>query len=125
MSKVTSTDSRPIILTLGTAIVFGGLLLIFKNPQIGVFIDWVRAGNHFNEGVVLALQRKHEYAIRAYNRAIAVNPEFARAYYKRGKAYHGLDNYQEVLKNLDRALELESKYKNDGEFYYLRSLSLL
>ena len=120
MSKVTYTDSRPIILTLGTAIVFGGLLLIFKNPQIGVLIDWIRAGNHFNEGVVLALQRKHEDAIRAYDQAIAINPEFARAYYKRGRAHYVLNNYQEALKNLDKALDLEPRYDNDSEFYSYR-----
>ena len=41
-----------------------------------------------------------------YDRAIEINPDFAKAYYNRGVAYGKLGNHRQAISDYDRAIEI-------------------
>lgn len=61
----------------------------------------------FDKGFAL-LVREHSYneAIKAFNKAIELDPQFAAAYYGRGVAKYKLDDYKDAKDDLLKAVEL-------------------
>ena len=49
---------------------------------------------------------RFEEAIEAYNKAIEINPQYAKAWYNKGNALDELGKHEESLKALDKAKEL-------------------
>ncbi len=76
---------------------------------------------HFNRGLAYHAKRELDLAIADYDRAIALNPEFAEAYNYRGKAYFQKGNHDGAMPDLDRAIELKPEY---AEAYANRGLVL-
>jgi tetratricopeptide (TPR) repeat protein len=62
--------------------------------------------------------KKFAEAIEDYNRAIALKPDFAVAYFNRGDAKKALGQYEEAIKDFDRTIELRPdlshSYGNKG-----------
>ena len=48
-------------------------------------------------------------AIKTFSRAINANPNYAEAYYKRGKCHAKLKNYQAALDDFSKNIDLNSK----------------
>ena len=63
----------------------------------------------------MAKQREYEKAIKAYDRVIEIDRDFADAYYNRGVAKVRLKEFREAIKDFDKAIEL----KPDDIFCYL------
>ena len=63
--------------------------------------DWI------DNGDALQQQLKCDEALKAYNRAIELDPNNARAWSGRGSALHELGNYGEAVQTYDKALELD------------------
>src|SRR5208283_4385691 len=58
-------------------------------------------------------------AIEAYNKAIELNPDMARAYLERGNAHLARGNYEQAIKDLSKAIELKINYKPDYALAYV------
>ena len=80
--------------------------------------EWLEKGNkHFiNEG--------NDAAIEAYTSAIALNPNYADAYYNRGTAYHNKGQYDRTILDYNKAIALDPNdaiaYHNRGAAYYMK-----
>ncbi|MEO9028848.1 MAG: tetratricopeptide repeat protein [Ktedonobacteraceae bacterium] len=68
--------------------------------------DWL------NEGNALYNLKRYEEALDAYNRAIALDPNFANAYNNKGAALNGLKRYEEALDAYNRAIALDPNFAN-------------
>ena len=52
----------------------------------------------------------HDEAIQAYDKAIQLDPKFARAWYYKGSSLSNLDRYDKAMEAYDKAIELDPKY---------------
>ncbi|MGD1920351.1 MAG: tetratricopeptide repeat protein [Pleurocapsa sp.] len=82
-----------------------------KNPeQIIDEQDLLNAAIYSNRGSVGISQKQWNTALKDLNRAIELDPNFARAYMNRGLLYSILKRWDDALKNFNRAIELYPKY---------------
>jgi len=71
---------------------------------------YMLAASHRHFGNRYGLKREHEQAVEGYTRAIAHNPQHARAYLERGILYwRELDHPRRAVLDLSMAYELDSK----------------
>lgn len=73
-----------------------------------------------DEGLALHEQDNFQGAIKLYNEAIQLKPDFSWAYNNRGIVYYNLGKYQQAIADCSKAIELNPKF---AEAYQLRSLS--
>ena len=77
----------------------------------------------FNRGRDYSEQGDHENAIEAYDEAIRLNPQSAKAYNNRGIAYGELSQYERAIEDFDEAIRLNPQepgaYFNRGIAYRL------
>ena len=63
----------------------------------------------------------YEKAIADYTKAIELRPDYASAYYNRGKVFLGLKNYEKAIADYTKAIELRpddaSAYDNRGKVF--------
>ncbi|MDZ4877658.1 MAG: Photosystem I assembly protein Ycf3 [Chroococcidiopsis cubana SAG 39.79] len=108
-----------ILTVFAIATVFGGVALTVYTQQNRIW-----AGYFFNEGVIEDIQGRGKEAIENYDQAIKLNPNFARAYYKRGltnvkqgRVNVDREQYNKALDDYQRAQRLDVRYTNSAEFY--------
>jgi len=66
--------------------------------------DWLKEGNdHYKEG-------KSREALVAYDHALALDPDYAQAFARKGRALQALKHYDEALAAYDHALALDPNY---------------
>ena len=65
--------------------------------------DWL------NKGVALYSESKYDEAIKAYDEAIRLDPDFADAWYKKGVALKNQGEYDEAIKAYDEVIRLNHK----------------
>jgi tetratricopeptide (TPR) repeat protein len=80
---------------------------------------------HFFKGASYVIRGQYDKAISDYNKAIELNPRFAKAYVVRGYAYErGKDQYDKAISDYNKAIDLSpndaSAYENRGLAYYLK-----
>ena len=63
--------------------------------------EWV------GKGVALSKLGKHEEALNAYNKAVEINPQYAKAWYNKGDALYVLNRYEETLEAYEKAVKLD------------------
>lgn len=82
------------------------LLSLLCSPAFGQTsaIDW------YNKGNVLYNQSKYDEAIRAYDKAIEINPQYAQAIEDKGFALYKEGNYKDAIKAYDRVIEINPQY---------------
>ena len=68
----------------------------------------------FREGTDLLQQGHYESAIRAFDKAIQLDPTFSVAYYSRGYAYGQLGQHERAIQDYDQAIRLDP---NDADAY--------
>jgi tetratricopeptide (TPR) repeat protein len=78
--------------------------------------------NFFISGNAFYDQGKYQEAIEDFNKALELDPKFAKAYNNRGNAFHVQGKYQEAIEDYNKALELDTKfakaYYNRGAAFY-------
>lgn len=77
------------------------LLLNFPNDEYG----------YYYKGVCEFALNNHKEAIKAYLKAIQLNPAFAKAYFNLGACYYDYNDYDNALINIAKAMILFSKLK--------------
>ena len=74
------------------------------------------------KGGSLFLEGQRDEAIAAYNKAIEIDPKYAKAYLGRGIAYYGKGEYFMAVADCTKAIELDPtdslSYSNRGMAYY-------
>ena len=65
---------------------------------------------HYNRGVILSQQQKHEEALAALDQALALQPNAAAVHFNRGVVLAELERHREALESYDRVLALEPAY---------------
>jgi tetratricopeptide (TPR) repeat protein len=66
----------------------------------------------------------HDEAIRYYDKAIALHPEFAQSYRERGLAYSNKGDFERAVEDLTKAIELDpdfSVFYTERGFYRIRT----
>ena len=63
------------------------------------------AKDHFNKG-------DYDQAIKDYDKAIELKPNYSDAYYNRGIAYDNKGNYDQAIKDYNKAIELNPNHTN-------------
>ncbi|GEM_PF-3300160 len=61
---------------------------------------------YFEQGETAYSKGNYQESVTNYDKAIALNPKYARAYNNRGLAYNSLGNYQQAIADYDKAIEL-------------------
>lgn len=105
--SATDADSSPAAIASGT-----------ENPNLSEARQ--RASKHVTQGDEHLLAGSYDLAIDAFNTAIAIDPNFAIAYGRRGIARAALKDYPSALKDYNLAIKLEP---SSIELYYNRGVA--
>ena len=101
------------------SIAFLALILVLSVG--GCSSDLSKAQLAFREGTDLLQQPHYENAIRAFDKAIQLDPSFSVAYYSRGYAYGELGQHERAIQDFDKAIQLDPgyvpAYNNRGSLY--------
>ena len=85
-------------------------------------INNLSATEWFERGYKLGKSGNNSDAVKAFSKAIELNPRYAKAYYNRGVVYGKLGNDQQAIKDYNKAIELDprdaSAYGNRGVSYH-------
>ena len=71
----------------------------------------------FNKGALLSTYGNNKAAIQYFQKAIALDPNFSRAYFSQGVSYGQLGQYQKAVAQINTALKMEPQ---NGMYYYGR-----
>ena len=73
-----------------------------------------------NRGIAKHKLQQYDEAIKDYDKAISLDPNYAHAYFGRGVAKHKLQQYDEAIKDYDKAISLDP---NDAHAYFGRGVA--
>jgi tetratricopeptide (TPR) repeat protein/S1-C subfamily serine protease len=80
-----------------------------------------RAAWYSNRGNLYSDLQKYELALSDYNKAININPNYAKAYLNRGNLYHNQQKYELALADYNKAIKINPNlveaYYNRGSLY--------
>jgi len=71
----------------------------------------------FNKGALLSTYGNNKAAVQYFQKAIALDPNFSRAYFSQGVSYGQLDQYRKAIAQINMALKQEPQ---NGMYYYGR-----
>ena len=76
---------------------------------------------YFNQGIANIKIGKYKRAIKDFNKAISLNPNYTNSYFYRGGAYSMKGNKSKALSDLSKAISLDSYYKDTAilNLYYM------
>ncbi|MBF0542694.1 MAG: tetratricopeptide repeat protein [Nitrospirae bacterium] len=82
-------------------------------PQKTIDLPLQTAADYYNRGDSYFKSKDYQQAIKDYNKAIELNPKYAKAYYSRGCAYSILGNVQQAISDYKIAAALGDKYTQE------------
>lgn len=71
----------------------------------------------FNKGALVSTYGNNKAAVKYFQKAIALNPNFSAAYFSQGVSFGQLGEYQKAIAQINRALKMEPQ---NGMYYYGR-----
>jgi tetratricopeptide (TPR) repeat protein len=71
----------------------------------------------FNKGALVSTYGNNKAAVQYFQKAIALDPNFSRAYFSQGVSYGQLGEYPKAIAQINMALKLEPQ---NGLYYYGR-----
>ena len=71
----------------------------------------------FNKGALLSTYGNNKAAVQYFQKAIALDPNFSRAYFSQGVSYGQLGQYSKAIAQINMALKMEPR---NGMYYYGR-----
>lgn len=71
----------------------------------------------FNKGALLSTYGNNKAAVQYFQKAIALDPNFSRAYFSQGVSYGQLGQYPKAIAQINMALKMEPQ---NGIYYYGR-----
>ena len=71
----------------------------------------------FNKGALVSTYGNNKAAVQYFQKAIALDPNFSRAYFSQGVSYGQLGQYPKAIAQINTALKLEPQ---NGMYYYGR-----
>jgi len=83
-----------------------------KLDQYNSAVNQLQASDSFEEGTALAVSGDYEGAAKAYDRAIGLRPDNAKAYFNRSVVYIYLGDYARATSDLDRAMAIRPANTN-------------
>jgi len=94
------------------------LIFFSSMPQI---VEAKTADDWVAEGIELGQEGKYAEAIKAYDEALKINPQDAKAWNKKGKTLSDLGRNDDAIKALDEALKINLQY---AEAWYNKGTAL-
>jgi tetratricopeptide (TPR) repeat protein len=84
----------------------------------------LRVLSYLNQGLIFKRQRNWADALKAYNKVVALRPDYAKAYNNIGTIFIEVTDYDRAITNFDKAIELDANfafaYNNRGKAYLLK-----
>lgn len=77
---------------------------------VGMTKEDERFHKFLSNGIKMFREENYQGAIKSYNKAIEINPNYSDAYFHRGTAYLYDFKFDEAVKDYDKAIELEPLY---------------
>ena len=78
-----------------------------------------------DQGIALLEEDQYDRSITYFNKAIEINPRFAKAYNNRGIAYGGKGQYDKAISDFNKTLEINPRiaeaHYNRGVVYFLKA----
>jgi tetratricopeptide (TPR) repeat protein len=65
---------------------------------------------YINRGIIFAGEKKYDEALRDYNKALEIEPQFSKAYNNRGGLMRSLKKYEEAIADFNKAIEIQPDY---------------
>ena len=110
LSEPFSEDQKRLLEEYGKKLEFLEAFGVPLKPE-----DYLSRGDDFYQS------NEYELALKAYDKAIELKPDYASAWYNRGVALGKLGRHEEALKAFDKAIELKPDY---AEAWYNRGVAL-
>ena len=74
--------------------------------------DYQNAEKVYNDGVKFFENKKYNEAIKKFSEAIALKPDFEKAYFNMANCYAQMKKYDDAIKCCDKTMELKGKLVN-------------
>lgn len=91
-----------------------------STPSNAAYQPAYTAAGWYQRGLQLSLRKRYQEAIECYDRALAINLEFVKAYNQRGFSYYKLGKSVEALADYNQALTIDNQHATS---YYYRGLT--
>ena len=63
-----------------------------------------------NQGIALLKKGRYDLSINYFNKAIEINPRYAKAYSNRGNAYYKNGQYEKTISDYNKAIEINPRF---------------
>ncbi|MGQ4650151.1 tetratricopeptide repeat protein [Lyngbya aestuarii] len=76
-------------------------------------VKWINSANAtdlYNRGETLLELKRYQAALDAYDKAVAIRPEYAEAWHGQGNTLSSLKRYEEALDAYDKAIQIQPDY---------------
>ena len=95
-------------------ILIGCCLFLWFSPIALSNASTLSAEDHYNKGQELINEKKYEEAVNYFEKAVEIDPNYVKAYFKIGWCEDTLKKYEEAIRDCDKAIELD--LENDSAY---------